>query len=187
MDKPIADTVCVHHSGDSHDNSVICSVPVRTATLVNFQPKQQFELQEMKILNMNEANAVMGENEDLSMWGSSEGLDIMNHGKDGKGGMAAPYITGYMYNIHWGEGIDWDHALLVPSLYAEESDPPVILRFNYTEVRELFEIKKFLAGGVGDGPEAFYPQAFNTTRFLNDDGTVYTGDDSCLMGENYMD
>lgn len=38
--------------------------------------------------------------------------------------------------------------MLVPSYYAETTDPPIVLRFNYTETRELFEIKKMIANKI---------------------------------------
>ena len=48
--------------------------------------------------------------------------------------------------MHWNLGIDFDHTMLMPSYYAEATDPPIILRFNYTENRELYDMKKMIGG-----------------------------------------
>ena len=41
--------------------------------------------------------------------------------------------------------------MIVPDEYALDTDPSIILRFNYTIQRELFEIKKMIAGSIIDG------------------------------------
>ena len=40
------------------------------------------------------------------------------------------------------------------------------MRFNYTEVRELFEINKFIGGGIPEGFEGFYPVAYSLDNFI---------------------
>ncbi len=68
--------------------------------------------------------------------------------KDGIQSNVVILPTNFFYNIHWSSGIDWDNAMLVPSPYAQETDNSIIFRFNYTEVRELFEMKRMIAGRV---------------------------------------
>ena len=48
------------------------------------------------------------------MWGMSTMETIKNKAQDSAGGIAVTLPVGYVYNIHWSTGIDWDHTLLVP-------------------------------------------------------------------------
>ena len=52
-----------------------------------------------------------------------------------------PFATNKYYNIHWKNGIDFSHLNIAPSRLWNDSDGAV-LRFNYTDQRELFEIFK---------------------------------------------
>lgn len=73
---------------------------------------------------------------------------IKNPMKDTINGFAGIVATGYVYNIHFNEGIDWDHFMLLPSYVSEPTDAKIALRFNYTETRELFEIKQWIGGKI---------------------------------------
>ena len=46
--------------------------------------------------------------------------------------------------------------LIVPDENALDTDPSIILRFNYTLQRELFEIKKMIAGRIPAGLNGSY-------------------------------
>ena len=52
--------------------------------------------------------------------------------------------------------INWNHMLIVPDENALDTDPSIILRFNYTLQRELFEIKKMIAGRIPAGLNGSY-------------------------------
>lgn len=78
----------------------------------------------MKILNLKTPN--------LTNYGNSTSIDVMNHEKDGKLAYCAFFAVGYSYNIHWGLGVNWDHLMLQPDYSTELSDSPIILRFNYS-------------------------------------------------------
>lgn len=51
-----------------------------------------------------------------------------------------------MYNVHFLEGIDFDHMLLVPTLETKSTDKAFILRFNYSENRELYDMVQWIGG-----------------------------------------
>jgi len=53
---------------------------------------------------------------------------------------AGVLATDYVYNLHFGQGIDWDHFMLWPSYISEPKDKTTILRFNYTENREVYDV-----------------------------------------------
>jgi hypothetical protein len=44
----------------------------------------------------------------------------------------------YMYNAWWNFGMDWTSIAIAPSAYFDQADKGMIVRFNYTENRELF-------------------------------------------------
>ena len=54
-----------------------------------------------------------------------------------------PFAINHYYNIHWKYGIDFTHLAIAPTREWTTSDG-VVLRFNYTDVRELFQIGKWL-------------------------------------------
>jgi hypothetical protein len=55
---------------------------------------------------------------------------------------AMPFATGNYYNIHWKWGVDFTHLSIAPSRLWSETDG-VVLRFNYSDYRELYEIGKW--------------------------------------------
>ena len=56
-----------------------------------------------------------------------------------------PFATNNYYNVHWRYGIDFTHLAIAPNREWTDSDG-VVLRFNYTDVRELFQIGKWFEG-----------------------------------------
>lgn len=52
-----------------------------------------------------------------------------------------PYITDRMYNVWWGTGIDFKHVSMVASHLFTVTDKAVLFKFNYTDNRELYEIR----------------------------------------------
>lgn len=59
---------------------------------------------------------------------------------------AAPFAMNKFYDTWWNEGIDFTHMAVVPSQYFDQNDAGVVLRFNHTENRELFEIGLMVGG-----------------------------------------
>jgi hypothetical protein len=58
------------------------------------------------------------------------------------------FATGEVYNLHWRYGIDFRFMGIQPTPLWKESDKSVVIRFNYTETREKFEIKRIVSGVV---------------------------------------
>lgn len=110
-------------------------------------------------------------------------MKIKNPNKDIKDGFTTVLATGYTYNIHWNEGIDFSHALVIPSYLTELKDLTTILRFNYTENRELFDIYRMIGGEL---VEAYAP-ALDLTKFVDSNNVPNSNADSCSFGEYYDD
>jgi hypothetical protein len=50
---------------------------------------------------------------------------------------AMPFATGNYYNVHWKWGVDFTHLAIAPSRLWNVNDG-VVLRFNYSDHRELY-------------------------------------------------
>lgn len=58
---------------------------------------------------------------------------IKNGRRDLDGGYVALLPVNSVYNIHWNQGMDWDHLFLWPSYETELDDETIVLRFPYSE------------------------------------------------------
>lgn len=67
---------------------------------------------------------------------------IIKKSLDIKNSWAMPFATNNYYNVHWKWGIDFMHMAIAPSRLWETTDG-VVLRFNYSDNRELFQIGKW--------------------------------------------
>ena len=59
--------------------------------------------------------------------------------KDVSYSWAMPFLTGYGYNVHWGNGIDFSSLDIKVSDYFELDDENILVRFNHTWDRETFD------------------------------------------------
>jgi len=60
-----------------------------------------------------------------------------------------PFVTGYIYNIHWQNGnLDWTHMNFYPTPVWKASDKGVVFRFNYTDIREDYLVQVHKWGGT---------------------------------------
>jgi hypothetical protein len=67
---------------------------------------------------------------------------------DAENGIGTPFAAGYYYNVHWHTGLDFTQLGLQGSEFFAADDPGVVLRFNYTNSRELYDITRLAAGTV---------------------------------------
>ena len=51
-------------------------------------------------------------------------------------GWALPYITDHKYRIHWNEGIDFTRMRMEMSQHWVDTDDPVTIYMNFTNIRE---------------------------------------------------
>lgn len=85
---------------------------------------------------------------------------------------AMPFVTGQYYNVHWKWGIDYTHLAIAPSRLWDVNDG-VVLRFNYTDHRELYNIGKW------------YQQQLEFPYVVSSD--VLIDPSSCQNGDYYHD
>ena len=62
--------------------------------------------------------------------------------KDANGfiGWAVPFASGYKYNLHWQEGVDFTVIDILNDYTWQPNDGSVMLRFNNTNTRELYDV-----------------------------------------------
>ena len=48
--------------------------------------------------------------------------------------------AGYVYNLHWKLGLDFEQLLLNSDYLYRLEDPNTIIRFNFTTQRELYDV-----------------------------------------------
>ena len=53
-----------------------------------------------------------------------------------------PFATNHYYNVHWKQGIDFQNLFIAPSMLWDQNDG-VVLRFNYTDVRQRFVVSPY--------------------------------------------
>jgi len=61
--------------------------------------------------------------------------DISMQSKDRPNTWSLPFITGRIYNIWWGTGLDFSHLAIATSPIFTTADVGIIFKFNNTENR----------------------------------------------------
>lgn len=99
-------------------------------------------------------------------------ISILKHSMDIPGSWAMPFYSGQYFNVHWKWGLDFEHLSLAPSRLWTEKDA-VVLRFNYSAYRELYEIAKW------------YKKAVQLPYIVKSDALVDPS--SCINGDFFLD
>lgn len=86
-----------------------------------------------------------------------------------------PFVTGQIYQVWWGTGLDFSHLSISSSPLFTAEDSGVIFKFNYTLNRELFDIGP-MRGGVPLTSSAFVSENV-------DNSTLKTA--TCKNGEYF--
>ena len=123
---------------DSWDTAVVCNnkTQLRSVLFKNLQPYELFFGVDMRVLRL-------GDRFDLNQ----STLDNFTVAKMQKIFVDTPdawgwtFATGYQYNIHWLSGLDFVKLTMIPSPNFLVTDRPVIIRVNYTDYREEYNIK----------------------------------------------
>jgi hypothetical protein len=82
-----------------------------------------------------------------------------------------PYVCGYTYRIEQEYMLNFKHVTATPSIYLDDSDAAIILRFAYTESREVYDINTNVLGLA--------------TPFKPAQATLLNAT-SCLVADNYQ-
>ena len=89
-----------------------------------------------------------------------------------------PFITGRIYNIWWGSGIDFTYLDTFTSPSFLDSEKGIIFKFNYSESRELYRVAP-MVGGVR-------PNLLDKSSLINKTLT-YLDPTTCKNGDFYHD
>ena len=57
-----------------------------------------------------------------------------------------PFVTGSIYQVWWGSGLDFTHLSIVTTTLFNENDAGVVFKFNYTLNRELYFVGPMRGG-----------------------------------------
>lgn len=119
-----------------------------------------------------------------SYFGLTRQMFIINPTLDAIYSYAAILPTGRVISIHFKEGVDWTHMFIVPSYYATPEDKTTVLRFNYTDQRELYEIKKMVAGNI----TGTFQQALTLDKLIvSATGMPNSDANGCVFGDWFHD
>ena len=62
-------------------------------------------------------------------------------------GWAMPFVTGYKYRVHWGEGLDWERMKIEVSERWQDTDRDIFINMNFTETREAINFTSNYGSG----------------------------------------
>jgi len=155
----------------SWDGAAVCdsTATVRRVLIGNLEKDSEFDKVDMRaIMVTNDTHA-----RDLTLT-TSDYTSIVSYlgkleSKNRQKSFAMPYVMGSTYNLWWLTGLDFTTMSVFPSKYMLDGEDAVILRFNYTTSRELYDM-------YHDGTEVF-----NQTMTTMLDATT------CAHGDIYND
>ena len=132
---------CSIANSSIYDSSIICDsrVQIRPIMFRNLRPQEAFRGLELRVLRIPDLKYNMS----LSLTSLSNFTRVYMEKifVDTMYTWALPFVTGYKYNVHWQDGaLDFTHMNLYPTPYWRNVDKGVVLRFNYSETREDYNV-----------------------------------------------
>jgi hypothetical protein len=133
------------------DSAVMCdnTVSLRRVGFTNLQNWQDFQSQNLKAVELRNITDTVSQNLTSNLY-TSISTRIPTTSMEAKLEFtytwAMPYITGRIYNVWWGSGIDFIHlaAFTTPSYLLSEKG--IIFKFNYSDNREYYNIGPIVGG-----------------------------------------
>lgn len=126
------------------NSSILCddTIVLRGILFTNALPQIDFNAIDIKATLLDPLDPFEDISQKTEEEFSAEYMVIIKKSKDIKNSWAMPFATNQYYNIHWKWGIDFTHLAIAPSRLWDDNDG-VVLRFNYTDQREMFDILEF--------------------------------------------
>ena len=123
---------------ESWDDAVICTnkTQLRSVMFNNLQPKELFFGVDMRVLRLGDKFDLNQSN--LGNFSIAKMQKIFVDTPDAWGWT---FATGYQYNIHWLSGLDFIKLSMLPAPNFLITDRPIVIRVNYSDFREEFDIK----------------------------------------------
>lgn len=123
-------------SASDWDYAVMCdqTVTIRRVFFTNLQDTQIFNAQYMKAVELTNIEDVVDPELASDMYSNISALlpTTTMQSKDRPNTWALPFITGRIYNIWWGTGLDFDHLAIATSPIFSSVDSGIIFKFNNT-------------------------------------------------------
>ena len=175
-----------YETGLSWDDSLLCdnTQKLKAILITNMDPWNFFKATRIKVIRLTTPEEDISSNPE-SDFSVEEEVEIMN--TDLPNSWAMPFALGYYYNVHWRHGIDFSHMSIAPSRLFSQNENGVVLRFNYTDTRELFEIGKWYEGQlqnpyIEDKLSLIDPATCENGDYYNDKINQYLY--VCVSGKN---
>lgn len=127
------------------DGAVMCgpAVTIRRVWFTNLDDQQLFNANNMKATQIASISDVVAANISSSMHTSVPSRlpgTTMEPKGEKKQSYGLPFITGKIYNIWWGTGVDFTHMSVVSSSLFTAQDMGVLFKFNYSASREMYDV-----------------------------------------------
>lgn len=145
--------VCTLPDQDKYDGAIICKVQLRAVKFSNFEKKVTFEGITMKTLDITHNNFTRSDVDNgttplAEKFGETQMKLIKNSNSAGKGQHIAVVAAGYVWNFHWMFGIDFSHLMIGTTPFHKLDDPTIVVRFNYSQTREMFDIFRMQSNSI---------------------------------------
>lgn len=170
----------VASSPSKWDGAVMCgpTLTLRRVAFTNLEKHQDFAAQNLRATEISTVNDTVPSGLDPSNFTviySTLPFTTMEPKVEKSTSWGLPFITGRIYNIWWGSGIDFTHLSVFTSPSFVEADKGIIFKFNYSENRELYRIGPM----VGKVPL--------TAEFYKNESETLLDPDTCKNGEYFHD
>lgn len=134
FDQAIADSKCEKQPiGKFNLPTVLCKIPLRMIQFRNYEKFTEMKGLDLRIFTLNGKTQNEFETATEDLFGNYYQYIIKEKPtKDGLESYVGVFPVGYTYNIHFLTGVDFNNLLLVNSIHALESDPPIVIRFNHS-------------------------------------------------------
>ena len=179
---------CLIANSTIYDNSIICnsSVQIRTLMFRSLVGSIAFTGLDLKVYRIPALNFNVS---DRSLVNSSYfTVDVMKSVPyDTPYTWDLPFVTGYMYNIHWHNGnLDFTHMNLLPSLYWLVVDKGIVLKFNCSDYKDDYYIRTMEFNGIQTNVSKLQSSIFNpnVNGFSLGDYAFNSSDNELILGVN---
>lgn len=133
------------------DSAIMCdqNVTIRRVYFTNLIDLNTFNNQFMKVKSISSYDEVVSLDPvaDAGLYTAVKSRYLsMEPMKEKKQAWSLPYVTGKIYQIWWGSGVDFSHLSISTSTLFNENDAGVVFKFNYTLNRELYFVGPMRGG-----------------------------------------
>jgi hypothetical protein len=142
---------CTQPTEDKWDSAIMCdqTINIRRVTFTNIMELSTFNGQYMKVKPISSYDEVVSL-DPVADAGQYTAVQSRYHNKEPMKekpqAWSLPFVTGNIYQIWWGSGLDFSHLAISTSTFYSPSDAGVVFKFNYTLNRELYFVGPMRGG-----------------------------------------